>query len=482
MKKRSENRSKFSYTSLEGRRLLAGNVTVVENVHLYVRGDGADNQLEIVVDGDQLKINGVDGTTINGQDSFVVAGAEVTESGVVFAGGLRAHLGPGHDDLSIVDAHFESLTIVFGGTGNDDIEVTNSVFGDKAVIQTYQGDDSIEIARSQFFGDLFAITLAGKDDVSMTASTTHANSYVVTGQHNDSVTSIGSRYMGDSSLVLSLDGNDSVHISDPVVMNMLGIFLGRGDDRIDADLLGATMTGQMRVGGQAGVDRGEMEMHEATEASVSLGTLEAVGESVYQSTDGDVFDSVYSYLAVPNNALQAPAQRLEFAETTQVYYLDFAGSYERNYANDSDADGYTIQILGNEFEIDPFLGQVTKPSSDVLYEVTLPVAELNQVSTGTSYQERGQEIEIFQMTAEIDFEFQAGKKYWITVYQNLSMGPDSQGDFRNDVNGFLWARAWRTGNAAESTYGAYQYANTGWLGSAVEGGDSTLGYLFDLRA
>ena len=84
--------------------MLAGNVAVFENVHLYIRGDNADNQFEIVAEGDQLKIQGIDGTTINGQESYLVQGAQLTDAGMSFEGGLRAHLGPGHNDFMVKDA------------------------------------------------------------------------------------------------------------------------------------------------------------------------------------------------------------------------------------------------------------------------------------------------------------------------------------------------------------------------------------------
>lgn len=78
------NRSRgfFNYSSLEDRRLLAGNVVVFENVHLYIRGDQADNQFELVVEDDQLLINGLEGTTINGNESYIVSSASVTDSAV----------------------------------------------------------------------------------------------------------------------------------------------------------------------------------------------------------------------------------------------------------------------------------------------------------------------------------------------------------------------------------------------------------------
>ena len=56
---KSHRCKRLNYNSLEDRRLLAGNIRGVENVHLYIRGDQADNQFEVVVKGDQLQINGL---------------------------------------------------------------------------------------------------------------------------------------------------------------------------------------------------------------------------------------------------------------------------------------------------------------------------------------------------------------------------------------------------------------------------------------
>ena len=86
------NRRSINYQPLENRLLLAGDVTVVEDGHLFIRGDGADNQFEVVADNGQLEVRGLGGTTINGLESYVVAGAEVTESGVTFAGLSLIHI------------------------------------------------------------------------------------------------------------------------------------------------------------------------------------------------------------------------------------------------------------------------------------------------------------------------------------------------------------------------------------------------------
>ena len=66
----ARHRRNLGYQALEAREMLAGDVTVVEAGHLYIRGDAADNQFEVVANGDELRVNGLQGTTINGQDSY----------------------------------------------------------------------------------------------------------------------------------------------------------------------------------------------------------------------------------------------------------------------------------------------------------------------------------------------------------------------------------------------------------------------------
>ena len=252
----TRNRSQLGYKPLEERHLLAGNVAVVENVHLFIRGDGADNQFEVVVEDDQLVVNGLDGTTINGKDSFVVSGATVTDSGVTFAGGLRAHLGPGHDDFAITDARFESFSLVYGGTGDDQIDVLDSTFMDRATFQTYDGNDVISTVGSHFEGTFRALTLDGQDSISMVDSMFAGDSIVTTGNHSDSIHLDSNHYLGEVNLVLPFNGDDTVRLDNPVVGEyQLGVFLGNGDDTIHGDLTEASIESAIRVGGQGGVDQ-----------------------------------------------------------------------------------------------------------------------------------------------------------------------------------------------------------------------------------
>ena len=47
---RKPKKSNLNYGFLEERNLLAGDVTVVEDGHLYIRGDEQSNQIQIVAD------------------------------------------------------------------------------------------------------------------------------------------------------------------------------------------------------------------------------------------------------------------------------------------------------------------------------------------------------------------------------------------------------------------------------------------------
>lgn len=410
----------IGYEALENRRLLAGDVTIFENVHLYIRGDAADNQIEVVADDDQLIFNGLQGTTINGQDSYVVRDAVVTDSGVTFAGGLRAHFGPGHDEFKVQDAVFESFSIIYGGTGDDNIDVVDSAFMDRLVMQTFEGDDSVSTTRSDFEGPLYIITLDGEDSVSMTDSMLAGDSFVVTGNQSDTVHSVSNHYMGDLNLVLPLDGDDTVQLINPVVgEGHLGVFLGNGDDSINGDMTEATVEGTVRVGGQAGRDdASEMEMGDLTQSDVTVGTMENL---VVFDTDVDIDAAAHSY-----EQYGFIAGRVELDQTTRIREVQWTGSYVEeelrqllNY--DFPVDEFTIEIFESDsYDVEylgEFLGTFVAPVGEAL--ATFNVGnDVNRTDTGEVFETGRAEYAqpIFSYSAEIDFEMEAGKTYWVSIH------------------------------------------------------------------
>ena len=406
----------IGYEALEGRQLLAGDVTIFENVHLYIRGDAADNQVEVVAEGDQLVFNGIEGTTINGQDSYVVKGATVTDSGVTFEGGLRANFGPGHDDFKVQDAIFESMSVIFGGTGDDNIDVVDSAFMDKLVMQTYDGNDAVSTTRSHFEGPLFIMTLDGQDSVSLTDSMFAGDSFVVTGNHSDAIVSDGNHYMGDLNLVLPLDGDDTVELMNPVVgEHQLGIFLGKGDDTINVDMTEATVEGTVRIGGQAGRDVApKMEMSEEMADKVTVGTMENL---VVFDNEVVVEAGAHSY-----EAFGFVASRVTLEQTTRIREIGWTGSYFdedlRQQLNfDFPDDVFTIEIFESGFYDTQWDGRFDAPVGEAL--ATFNVGnDVNRTDTGEVLGTDKAEITqpIFSYSAEIDFEMEAGRTYWISIH------------------------------------------------------------------
>ena len=441
---RKSRQQNFGYSSLEEKRLLAGDVSVVENVNLYLRGDNLDNQIEVVVAGDELRINGLDGTTINGQESFVVQGASVTESGVTFEGGLRGHFGSGHDNVEVRDVVFEAKSILYGGTGNDIIDVVDSQFLDGAVIQTFDGDDSVSTSGSHFEGDFYVFTLDGRDSVSSIDTSFNGKSIVVTGEHSDTIHSENNHYMGDVNLILSHNGNDEVQLVNPVVgENQLGVFLGNHDDTIGVDLTDASVDSTIRIAGQAGTDQSSgMTMSDEAAGNTSVFSIEK-GELVYESAVGGVenVNSVERVYAEPSildsdgNFTNTYSQQYAAAvvlETTQtIKQIEWSGAYQRDLFTDSLpdlGDNFVIEIIEDDGEPDTFdeFGRIQAfdPSSITKIEV----GSASRVVAGEiSYGEFGVKP-VYDYTANIEFTMEAGKKYWVSIYTDLKREQAMNGD------------------------------------------------------
>jgi len=455
------NRRSTSYQTLESRLLLAGNVTVVEDGHLYIRGDGADNQFEVVAENDQLEVRGLDGTTINGQESYIVAGTEVTGSGVTFAGGLRAHLGPGHDDFAVRDAVFESQSLVYGGTGDDNVDVVDSTFMGQFTIQTYDGDDSVSTTRSHFADTLYAITLDGQDSVTMVDSMFAAGSIVNTGDHSDSIHSEANHYLGEVNLLLSFAGDDTVQLDNPVVgEDQLGVFLGDGDDTINADLTEASIAGTIRIGGQSGVDQvPEMAINEQAQERVSMGTIEhlqvfdgGVGgaANIEYGTDSFLFEDTNDGGRYATPVVLDSTQTITSIEWTGVYYRDVFAFLSESVAPDR-GDNFVVEIFEGAKDGAP----------DSSTAVRFDAGGANRVDSGetravTQSDEIIDEYSIYEYSADVEYTFEADKQYWISIYTVFEEAQLGQGN--------LWMWGTRFDSSVNET--AYRLTHTPDLATA----------------
>src|SRR5688572_21494406 len=125
--------------ALEGRMMLAGHITAIVNANGYltITGDAQGNEFTISksgVTGNQIKITGQNGTTIN-----------KNRRGEVTLNGLTASVR------------------VNTGAGNDIVRVDNSTLPGGLSIETGDGDDQIFLSAVETTGRLYVATGAGAD-------------------------------------------------------------------------------------------------------------------------------------------------------------------------------------------------------------------------------------------------------------------------------------------------------------------------------
>ncbi|MEM7454225.1 MAG: hypothetical protein AAF456_07700 [Planctomycetota bacterium] len=445
-----------SYRLLEERRLLAGNVTVVENLHLYIRGDQADNQFEVVAENDELKINGLNGTTINGRDSYTVESATPTSAGVTFDGGLRAHLGPGNDDFSVRDIQFASLSVIYGGTGNDNVEVVESGFVERLTIQTFDGNDSVVVEQSQFDAAFTTMTLDGRDSVRVADSTFAGNSTVITGAHIDSVHSDGVQYLGEVNRLLTLGGNDSVQLDGPDVDQWLGVFLGSGDDTVNADMTSSNINGSVRIGGQGGIDEAPvMQMNGQAAANTRMSTIEHREVFGTASTGADSVEGFHLISQRSNEFYEWYAVPVSIVSSGTITSVEWSGVYLRDWYNQPLPD------RGDSFVIEIYEDLETETQPGQTPVARFEVGSANRIDNGVRKQVRNlsgeiqYEYPVYDFSAEIDFDMQSGKQYWVSIWSELSEVELQEG------NGWAWG--W---NSASSDAAFIQ----GWNTDPDEGG------------
>ena len=278
--KKIQASSGVAYRCLEDRRLLAGDVTVFDGDHLFIRGDAADNQIEIIGNDDgTLSIIGRDGTTINGSsDPLVITGDTNfinNENNVraSYDGGVRASFGPGNDSLLMEGVEFRANSNIYGGPGNDSVGSYQTNFSDRLLVQTFTGDDDVSFEVSNVRLDLYVITLDGEDTVGIDDSEVEGDAFVITGNNDDDVLIRQSSFLEDL-LVLTQNGNDFLVLEDSLVGQTTGAYLGDGVDEASLTFENLAFVNDTRIGGQANTDRFELEAQAQFLNSIAVNTFE----------------------------------------------------------------------------------------------------------------------------------------------------------------------------------------------------------------
>lgn len=271
-----------NYGSLEGRRLLAGNVTVANTDNLYIRGDNLDNQIEIIGNEDgSISIIGKNGTTVNGQSTPLnIAGGDIEngENGVraAYDFGLRANVGMGNDSVLIEGVEFKGSSIVYGGPGDDSVGLYQTNFEDRLLLQTFTGDDNVSVDTSAVAADLFILTLNGEDMIGIDDADVGGRVIAVGGNNNDSI-ALRDSEVDSELLVLSQNGNDFISLENITAGERTGVFGGDGNDEISLDYLDVDSVSTTIVGGQSNFDRFTLNVSEDLAAAIDVRTFESEG-------------------------------------------------------------------------------------------------------------------------------------------------------------------------------------------------------------
>jgi len=429
-------KSFLSYENLEERKLLAGDVSVVESGQLFIRGDELSNQIAIVADeSGQVTVTGLRDTTINGSsEPFVVSGAINLHGehgrNASFAGGLRIMTFAGNDRIDIQGIELGDASRIVTGEGDDFVRFIRSTSRDEFMVTTDSGHDTLNFVQTRVHGDFDVRTNDGEDSIRIRNSRTWGSTDVRSGAGDDNVILNRVRFTGELQNVMTQDGSDQIQIRNNNVSDSgLNVYAGEGRDHVFAEMnLANEIDGEILIAGQDGFDVLDLDVDEAMEDLITHSGFVS-GESAegawYAYDRGDS-------TATPTFNYWATA--VEFAETTTIGSIDWLGSY---FGSESpDTDNFVIEIFESE-AIESIGGGYwfTQPTAEAAARFDIG-NEANRADTGEEWREpafnedssdqvfEAEYRRIFSYSAEIDFEFSADETYFVSVYSLTDADPD----------------------------------------------------------
>jgi hypothetical protein len=257
--------------SLEQKQMLAGDVTVsVLNGVLTLQGDDLDNQVAVSAGetAGSFVIHGLDGTQLILGDA---AGAtELVVEGV--RRGMIANLGDGNDVLRINEASFRGNVAINMGEGDDRVSIGVVPEVPEASL-TVDADAEIDLPSVQIGQSLLIRTGAGNDTVVINDTRGRGSLGVSTGVGDDTVRlGLGGEVEGEAEL------DDEVLVSfahgvaldlgagaDGLFVNQLraGVFHANGGAGADTMRLNGVKSHVLNVSGGAGEEADTIAIHDA---------------------------------------------------------------------------------------------------------------------------------------------------------------------------------------------------------------------------
>ena len=218
-------RRRVCYEPLEPRHMMAGDVAVqnASSGILQVTGDNAGNQIVVSRQASSVIVQGLNGTTVNGQ-------ARVVFSNLGNAlNGLDVNLNGGDDSLFLDDLLIRQSAVIRGGLGSDAIILDDVSVGRDLTISGGDGENAVSL-----------------DDVVVNRNLT-----VLGGTGNDVVGLDGVRVQGATNVRLGA-GNDRLAVEDSVHRGQVSLSTEGGADFIGLDNM--RISGGTRINMGAGND------------------------------------------------------------------------------------------------------------------------------------------------------------------------------------------------------------------------------------
>jgi cyclophilin family peptidyl-prolyl cis-trans isomerase len=238
-----------SLEALEARTLLAGNVAaVVSGGNLLLTGDSAANTVQVTVrDGDVI-VEGLDGTTINGQATPFVA----VDNGTTIAGLLTVALGGGDDTFRLQGPITvrERVTIA-DKHGTTRVGITAATLQDDLIVLTGKRSDAVSLLNTTIAGNTHFSLGRGNNQLALMNTDVTGNFSVRTKKGADDVVLQDSE-IGGAFHARTGRGADNIVVEDTQVTGNLVALTGAGADFVLFD--GAQVTGHAALWLQGGSD------------------------------------------------------------------------------------------------------------------------------------------------------------------------------------------------------------------------------------
>ena len=373
----ARQKQRLTYQTLEGRRLLAGNVSVaLSGSTLVVTGDDLSNQIEVSQSANGgVVFTGLDSTTINGQTEFTFAqtfersrfqlndGAdEVSFNGFESGREFRFLGGDGDDrlDATGVSARYYHVQ---GNDGDDAIQLSNSSTRRSAYFHLGDGDDVLAVESFDAGRNFKVFGNAGDDTFVSNALTVDRKFRVNLGSGDDQALIAGESDFGKSAKVRSGSGNDFIGVL-PSLNDATAIFnkrtvidAGSDNDVVVADA-DSTFERTAIFRGRSGtdaIDVGDADFERRSSVrqfeSQSVDNLEEILDGIFERLEFVDFDSTQfgNEQIVTETSLQ-----LEIPEADGVFVEDggavtLASDLDlQATSNQEDVASATVQLVNGD--------------------------------------------------------------------------------------------------------------------------------------